>query len=192
MAKPIWGMIPPGGWHYFEGDVKLTGYSLDDLYKNVENYRAENHLPLGDVKGDVNSFLCSNNPKYCHGVDMVVVTSVHAPTRRDELLQDITIWARNILMANKRVNMVSEDLAEQRAKICLGCKLNVNWRSGCSSCITAADRLSASVRQARETPSSRVLGGCTKMRHDNRSAIFFDHKEFTKASDLPQHCWLNI
>jgi len=192
MAKPITGMIPPGGWHYYEGDVKLTAHSCEALYKTVEDYRAENHLPVGDVKGDVNSYLCSNHPNYCHGVDMVVVTSVAPATRRDELLQDITVWARNILLSNKRVNMVSEDLAEQRAKICLGCKFNVNWRAGCSSCIVAADRLSASIRQARETKSSRVLGGCSKMRHDNRSAVFFDLKEFNKTSDLPEHCWLNI
>ena len=64
MAKPIWGMVPPGGWHYRDGDVTLEGWSLDNLYDVVRNYRAENHLPLGDVVGDVNSFVCGNYPNY--------------------------------------------------------------------------------------------------------------------------------
>ena len=192
MAKPILGMIPPGGWHYYESDVKLKGYSLDNLYKVVQNYRAENHIPLGDVIGDVNSYLCSNFPQYCHGVDMVVVQSVNPMTATGELLNDITTWAKNMLQSNKPHVTVSDDLAEQRSKICLGCKYNVNWRAGCGACIVAAERLSAAVRQARDTRSSKVLGGCSKMRHDNRSAIFFDRDEFTPTGDLPDHCWLKM
>lgn len=192
MAKPIKGMIPPGGWHYYEGDVRLDGYTCDNLYEVVQNYRAENHLPLGDVEGDVNSFICSRYPHFCHGVDMVVVTSVHPANRSDELLNDITIWAKKNLQSGKQIQMVSDDLAEQRAKICLSCPSNVNWRSGCGACIVAADRLSASIRQARDTKSSPVLGGCLKMRHDNRSAIFFERDNFTPTPGLPAQCWINI
>jgi hypothetical protein len=103
MAKPITGMIPPGGWHYMEGDVKLTSHSYETLLTTVENYRAENHLPIGDVDGDVNSFICSNWPNFCHGVDMVVVSSVNPPTSKTELLNDITVWAKNILNSSSLV-----------------------------------------------------------------------------------------
>jgi hypothetical protein len=192
MAKPILGMIPPGGWHYYEGDVKLTGHSCETLYKVVRDYRAENHLPLGDVEGDVNSFICSRYPTFCHGVDMVVVTSVHPATRSDELLNDITIWAKKTLQSGKQIQLVSDELAEERAKICLSCPNNVNWRSGCGACIVAADRLSASIRQARDTKSSPIVGGCSKMRHDNRSAIFFERDNFTPTPGLPAQCWINI
>lgn len=192
MAKPIPQWTPPGGYHFFEGDVKLTASTLDKLYKTVESFRAENYLPSGDVEGDVNTYICGNWPNHCYGVDMVVVTSVNPLTRATELLNDITVWAKNMLHSQKPLQMVSDDLAEQRAKICLNCKYNVNWRSGCGACIVANDRLSASVRQARETASSKVLGGCSKMRHDNRSAIFFDREEFTPTNDLPDNCWLKI
>jgi hypothetical protein len=192
MAKPVLGMIPPGGWHYYEGDVKLTGYSCEELYKVVRDFRAENHLPLGDVEGDVNSFICSRYPNFCHGVDMVVVTSVHPATRSDELLNDITIWAKKTLQSGKQIQLVSDELAEERAKICLSCPNNVNWRSGCGACIVAADRLSASIRQARDTKSSPAVGGCSKMRHDNRSAIFFERDNFTPTPGLPAQCWINI
>jgi len=191
MAKPIIGMIMPGGWHYYESDVRLTGYSLENLYKVVSDYRAENHLPLGDVEGDVNSFICSSYPNFCHGVDMVAITSVSQPTRGSELLQDITVWARNFLSSQNQHLLVSDDLAEQRAKICRSCPNNVPWKAGCKSCIAAADRLSVSLRQARDTATSKLLGGCRQLRHDNRSAVFFDRSHFNTPADLHHHCWLN-
>jgi hypothetical protein len=83
-------------------------------------------------------------------------------------------------------------LAEVRAKTCLACPNNVNWRAGCSACINALDRMCANVRQARDTASTPVVGGCAKLRHDNRTAVFIDRDEFTTASDLPAKCWLNI
>jgi hypothetical protein len=191
MAKPIEGMIPPSGWHYYQSDVRLNGNNYQDLLKVVENYRAENNLPSGDVEGDVNSYICSNWPNFCQGVDMVVITSVNAPTATSELLNDIQTWARNLQQSNRQLLMVTEEEAERRAKICRGCVQNVNWRGGCGSCIQATERISASVRQGRETPSSEVLGGCLLQRHDNRSAIFFDKDEFYKATNLPDNCWLN-
>ena len=192
MAKVILGMIPPGGWHYFDSDAKLTAHSYEGLLKVVEDYRAENHFPVGDVEGDVNSYICSNWPNFCHGVDMVVVTSVHPESAQQSLLNDITTWGRNLLNSKTANNLVSNELAEERAKICKNCQHNKNWRGGCSSCIAAADRISASVRNGRDTQSSTKLGGCNIMRHDNRSAIFFDKNKLSQATSTPDYCWMNI
>ncbi len=191
MAKPIQGMIPPSGWHYIDSDTRLDAPSYPALLKSVENYRAENNLPSGDVEGDVNSFICGNYPNFCHGVDSVVITSVRKPTRTSELMNDIQAWAKNILMSMKRMPLVTDELAEERAKTCRACKENVNWRAGCSSCITATDRLCANVRQARDTKSTAVLGGCLKLRHDNRTAVFIDKDELQTTTNLPENCWLN-
>lgn len=191
MAKPIIGLVPHGGWHYYEGDVRLSGYSYDELLKVVQNYRAENHLPVGDVEGDVNSFICSNYPHNCHGVDMVVVTSVEAPNPASELLNDITTWAKNILHAKKPNILVTDEIAEARAKICKGCTQNMKWKAGCTSCITATERICASIRGARDTKTSASLGGCKAMRHDNRTAVFFDKDVLEKSGNLPAKCWLN-
>lgn len=174
-----------------EGDFKITGSSYKNLLDNVTTYRAENHIPVGDVEGDVTNYICGNWPHFCHGVDMVVVTSVTSPTSQSDLMNDISTWARNILHSNKQVNLVSDELAEERAKICRQCPNNVNWRGGCSSCIAATDRISASIRNARDTKSSAVLGGCKLLRHDNRSAIFFDKEMLSISNDLPNFCWLN-
>jgi hypothetical protein len=190
MATPIHGFKPPGGWHYKDGEVLLEAGTLNELYSAVESYRAENYLPIGDVKGDIHAFLCGSYPTYCHGVDMVVVTSVTPPNRESELLGDITTWAKNILNSNKQIRLVSDELAEARARTCLDCPRNINWRAGCGACIVAADRISASIRKARDTDSTPRLGGCAVMRHDNRSAVFFDSEHFEPSGDLPAKCWL--
>jgi hypothetical protein len=192
MAKPIIGIIPPGGWHYMEGDVKLASYSYETLLKTVENFRAENHLSIGDVEGDVNSYICSNWPNSCHGVDMVVVSSVNPPTAKSELLNDITVWAKNILNSSKKNLLVSDELAEQRAQVCKICSENKSWKTGCSSCITATERVSASVRNGKDTHTSASLGGCNVMRHDNRSAVFMFKKQLQTTSNTPKTCWINL
>jgi hypothetical protein len=191
MPKPIEGIIPPHGFHYIESDVNITGSSYKNLLQNVTNYRAENHLPVGDVEGDVTNYICGNWPHFCHGVDMVVITSINTPTNTTDLMNDISTWAKNILHSKERINLVSDELAEERAKICRQCPNNANWRGGCSSCIASTDRICASIRNARDTKSSAVLGGCKALRHDNRSAIFFDKDNLSVSNDLPDFCWLN-
>jgi hypothetical protein len=192
MAKVIDGLVPPGGWHFVDGDAKLSAYSLNNLYEVVENYRAENHFPIGDVRGDVDSFICGSFPKNCHGVDSVTVTSVVPPNRQSELLNDIVTWSKNILNSQKPILMVSDDLAEQRSKICINCTKNINWQSGCGSCVAATQRLTSAIRQGRDTHTSKWLGGCSIMRHDNRAAVFFDKDHFNKSNDLPENCWLKL
>jgi|694.fasta_scaffold03032_32 hypothetical protein len=192
MAKPIEGMIPPGSWHYFQSDVKLTGDSLNDLYKVVEEHRANNSLPLGDVKGDVNNYICGNWPTFCHGVDSVTINVGHweAVTRSAELLQDISTWANNLLRSMEPYTLVQDQEAERRAAICAQCPNNAAWRSGCGSCINAADRACAAVRQARETSNAKKLGGCSLLRHDNRTAVFIDKEKLASSGNLPTNCWL--
>jgi hypothetical protein len=191
MPKVIQGMLPPGGYHYIDGDVKITGRTYENLIENVTSYRAENHISIGDIEGDVINYICGNWPHFCHGVDMVVVTSVKTPTNASDLMNDISVWAKNVLHSTKRNNLVSDELAEERAKTCRICPHNINWRGGCSSCVAATDRICASIRNARDTKSSAVLGGCRVLRHDNRSAIFFDKDNLSVSNDLPDFCWLN-
>jgi hypothetical protein len=184
-------MIPPGGWHYYQSDVRLESWSLDNLYKVVENYRAENSLPVGDVEGDVNAQICGRSPHFCHGVDSVSInfTSTRAVDATTELLNDIQTWAKNLLQSNTPYSFVTEEEAERRAQICLKCPNNANWRGGCSSCINTTDRVCASVRQAKETKTSPILGGCHVLRHDNRTAVFLDKEVIALAEDLPEGCW---
>lgn len=149
-------------------------------------------MPINDVHGDVDSYICGNFPRNCHGVDSVVVVSVDKPNRQSELLNDITIWAKNLLLSQKQIKMVSDELAEARALTCLSCPKNIVWKKGCSSCITATDRLTASIRQGRDTLSTKKVKGCATLRHDNRAAVFFDKEHFEVTDNVPQNCWLKI
>ena len=190
MAKVIQGVIPPTGFHYMQSDVRLEGYSLEDLIKTVSNFRAENNLPAGDPSGDVADYICSNWPHFCHSVDRVTI-NVGSSVQQNELLNDIQVWARNLLTSDRERILVGDELAEARAKICRACPSNVNWRGGCSSCISATERISANLRQARDTTSTPVLGGCKTLRHDNRTAVFLQPDELSVSADLPADCWLN-
>jgi hypothetical protein len=109
-----------------------------------------------------------------------------------QLLDDVQTWAKNILASPRPHPLVGDELAEARSKICGQCPNNVNWRSGCGPCVTATDRLSASVRQARDTQSTPVLGGCLKLRHDNRAAVFMQPDDLATSTDIPDFCWLNL
>ena len=192
MPQPIIGMIPPGGWHYYQSDTKITGYSYADLLKSVESYRAENHLTSGDITGDVNGYICSNWPQFCHGVDMVAITSIDAQTATGDLMNDIQTWAKNILQSQEPHPLVLDALAEQRAQICRRCPSNVNWRGGCGACVASTERVCASVRQARDTASTPVLGGCALMRHDNRTAVFMDRNQIQRSTNIPAECWVAL
>jgi hypothetical protein len=191
VAKPINGMVPPGGFHYFQGDVKITGENLGDLYRAVMAHRNQNEIPSANTVEDVNNYLCGQWPDFCHNVDMVSVQLIPQSINVKQLLDDIQTWAKNILSSQSPHPLVGDELAETRSQICGRCPNNVNWRGGCGSCVVATDRLSASVRQARETASSSVLGGCNILRHDNRSAVFMQPEDLAKSSDLPSYCWLN-
>jgi hypothetical protein len=193
MAKPIMGMIPPGGWHYFEGDVKLEAPFLLELYKLVENYRVENKLPQGDVQGDVDAQICGRSPHACHNIDSLTINVVSvAPATPSALLrEDIQVWANNLLQSSTPYTFVGDDEAERRAKICNVCPQNANWQSGCSSCVATVQRVTAAVRQAKDTFTTPLVGGCNKLRHDNRTAVFLEKEYLSKASDLPAHCWIN-
>ena len=193
MAKPINGMIPPGGWHFFQSDVKLEAPTLGDLYSTVQRYRAENSLPLGDVTGDIDSQICGRSPHFCHGVDKVTVsiTSVDHPTAGSQLMNDIQTWAKNMQQSPKPFALVSDDVAQERALICGACPNNAHWKGGCSSCVVTVERMCASVRQARDTKSTPVLGGCHILRHDNRTAAFIERDALSTAPNLPANCWVN-
>lgn len=186
-------MIPPGGWHYYEGDVKLESQFLLDLYTVVENYRANNGLPQSDVRGDVDAQICGRSPHACHNVDSLTINivSVAPPSPGALLREDIQTWANNLLQSSSPYTFVSDDEAERRAKICNTCPQNANWRGGCTSCIASVDRVTAAVRQGKDTFTTPLVGGCHLLRQDNRTAVFLEKEYLSKASDLPAQCWIN-
>jgi hypothetical protein len=191
VAKPIIGMVPPGGFHYFQGDVQIFADTIDELRRKVTEFRAENSIPNTTTVTDVNDYICGSYPDFCHHVDEVTISRSHTNWTSSELTADIQVWAKNILASPQEHPLVGDELAEVRAKICGGCIYNVNWKSGCSSCIASTERLSASIRQARDTQSTPTLGGCTVLRHDNRAAVFLQPEDLSKSSDIPKFCWLN-
>jgi len=202
VAKPNSSVVPPTGWHYYDGDVRVDARSLPSLYDAVMMYRTGNSLGLGDYIGDVDTYLCGRFPELCVGssagnpttsqpAPTAIEVSAYTPTQIQELINDVTVWAKNLMDSGKVEHLVGDELAEERAKICTKCPRNQLFTSGCGSCIVTAQRMSASVRQARYTQSSRVIGACRTLRHDNQTAIFLEKHNLAKSADLPKDCWLN-
>ena len=202
MAKPNSSVVPPTGWHYYDGDVRVEARSLGALYDAVMMYRTGNSLALGDYIGDVDTYVCGRFPELCvpssasnpttsQPAPTAIEVSAYSPTQIQELINDVTVWAKNLLDSGTVEHLVGDELAEERAKICAKCPQNQLFSSGCSSCITTANRLGASVRQARHTASSRVIGACRTLRHNNQTAVFLEKHNLAKSSNLPKDCWLN-
>ena len=182
-------MIPPGGWHYDDQGVRIDASTYEELVSKVEDFRAQNNLPVVDVGTDVSNQLCSRHPHFCHNVDSVSIEVVQH-SQSSALMNDIGVWANTLLRANKAIRLVGNELAEERAKLCKNCPKNINWKFGCGSCIVANERTCASVRQARDTKTSTQLGGCLLQRHDNRTAVFLEKEHILQSTNLPSHCWL--
>ena len=188
----IENLIPPGGFHYYHGDVKLMGYSKDDIINIIKQYRAANNLPSGDAEADYLSYVCGNFPANCHAVQYYHETSPVPPSRMDELMEDVKAWSNQTLVSNKPIVLVSDGEAERRAKICLACSKNFTWKTkACAPCIQAVERNCALIRQTKETYTSSKLGGCLALRHDNRTAVWLDNEELNTANNLPSACWKN-
>lgn len=186
--KPIEGMVPPGGWHFIDQGVTLTGEDFESLVRTVQKFRVENGYIVGNVAGEVTTYLCTRAPRYCHGTEHLKPST--APMPLNNLMDDVGQWARNLLYSKTKYALVNDTDAENRAVTCARCPNNLPWTGACSSCVATVERNSAAVRQGRDTPTSRILGGCSKMRFDNRSAVFINSDTFTDKPALPENCWL--
>jgi hypothetical protein len=185
------GLIPPGGYHYYEGDVKLIGSSEKDIISIIQQYRAANNLPQGDPTADYLSYVCGRYPQNCHAKVYYHETSPVPASRRDELFEDVRNWATNLLASQKPISLVSDEEAERRAKICQACPKNFTWKTKtCAPCVQAADSVCTTIRQAKDTYTSARIGGCLACRHDNRTAVFLDTNLLNSVESIPSTCWI--
>lgn len=177
----------PGGWHYEQNGFTIRAEdSFDQLIQNTTDYRIQNGLPVGDVLKDVTEWICATYPRQCNVVNEdfgggpVVVNDTQA------YLDTITQWAQIKSKSNAR--RVDSTIAEQRAYKCFHCPNNKVWaKTGCKSCIANMERLMISIRQNKDVSHGPELGGCTMLKHDNRTAVWLEENNTT--DNLPGHCW---
>src|SRR5689334_22111627 len=107
--------IPAGGWKYKEifrdnKSIVITGVSKDDLIHNLYQFRLENDIPIGSPQEDV-----ENQSK-----ERIM------PQQSRSLRERVTQWKANRMYHQNE--LVNEDVAEERAKICSTCPFNImDW-----------------------------------------------------------------
>jgi hypothetical protein len=195
MKRVITSMVMPGGWHKPEVDrlgrqfpqpVRAATYEL--LIMAVAKFRADNSIPVGDPKKDVDDYICTAFPRMCHDFKSdasVTIAIPQAVTLTDRMLQKMEKQLEN--HSEERLELKQE--ATRRADICRGCQFNVRWNTGCGACFEAVNRMSATLRMGRHAPRDRDLRACRILQHENRSAVWLRLDYIGTSSDLPGFCW---
>lgn len=188
-------LVMPGGWHYEfvhtnNQTVRVDAPTYFDLLTRVQTFRIENGLPVGDVKRDVDTYICSNFPNQCHQfASFSPPQAAPVPSANSvRFIDKITMWLTG--MRSSQQETLFKNDAEIRAKACLNCPLNKDWRHDCAACVENANRLGSFLRGGKDVQHHSKLGGCTLFNHDNRTAVWLNESNFQKRSDAPLGCWL--
>jgi hypothetical protein len=181
------GIVMPGGWHFIQNNAKISGLDYFDLLTNVQQWRLENHLPVGDVKLEVDAFICNTYPLQCHDTTEVPASITFVPQNNSKL-EALTQWY--VTTRAKNPIIVFQTQAEQRAEICVGCPFNREWKNSCPACVSNVERMGAFMRQGRDVSQFRKLGQCSVLSQDNRTAVWLGDNALDKSSDVIPNCWL--
>ena len=57
-------VMPPGGWVYTQGKIKLVAETFDLLRANVMAHRSSNGIPPGDVAKEIRAQIKINYPNW--------------------------------------------------------------------------------------------------------------------------------
>lgn len=187
MAQPIEGMIPPGGWHFVDNDgvrVPLDGEAenYSKLLRSVMDRRIANRMTVGDVKADVDGYICGNFPSQCGRIETPQPNIPNSGQTRfiDKIAPALT------KLHESGVKLVSREIAVQRAEICRQCQQNVEWENSCPSCVDGVRRLSYLMRGGQEL-GVRGVKACRLHNLPLETACFV--RDIPKADGLPNECW---
>ena len=120
--------VPPGGWSYTEKSTqyKMVAMTYDNLFDQIEDHRIANGLDVSKGwRGRVVDELCETLPDgYC------LDQNAPPPVRKTNI-GDVKNFMKTIARWSASSDKyVSQDEAEQRAKICSTCPKNIHIK-GC-------------------------------------------------------------
>ncbi len=177
----MWTVPGGGGWRFpqqWAGGVRLlTAQTKSSLIKLISEFRVENDIPFGDPEKELDDYL----------VNLQVTQAPRERTMRER----VTSWKTNRQFASHE--LVSDDVAKERATICAGCPYNqINWADGCSACFQKTQRDLIALRQNRTM--GLQLGACAIAGHDNATAVFLSEASLKHRNQvmhkLPDFCWM--
>jgi hypothetical protein len=177
--------VPPTGWHFMEGDIRLEASIPDELEVVIADYRRVNGLPPGDPHRDLINFICSKFPSHC-GKAFVSMTPAQGKAQRPRLLDRVAAWAVTTWRHGKLVH-VHQDEAKRRAEICMLCPRHGSWDhcETCGALIKDTKVMCSHLRQGRAAFGG--LMGCHEGGFDCSAAVWL--KGITTGSNQPANCW---
>ena len=177
--------VPPTGWHFMEGDVRLEAPIPDELEIVIADYRRVNGLPPGDPHIDLINYICTNFHDHC-GKSFVSAESAVGKPQRPRLLDRVAAWAITVWRHGK-LAYVSQEEARRRAAICVECPRHGSWDhcTTCGALIKDTQSMCAHLRAGRDRLPG--LMGCHEGGFDCSAAVWL--KGVTTGSDSPANCW---
>jgi len=194
----IQSLVMPGGWHKPEKDrlgrdmpEPIRADTYKELIEAVIKFRADNTIPIGDVRAEVNEYICTSWPHMCHGVPGAEVTVTVSHGSSVQSLTDRMIqWLDRQVENHSPETLELNEEAQRRADICRMCAYNVHWNSGCGSCSDAVNRMSTILRVGKALPHSERLRACQILGQENRAAVWLRREKLGNSPELPDHCWV--
>lgn len=198
MREIIEAMVMPGGWHKPEKNragldmpAPIRADTYKQLIETVIKFRADNVIPIGNAKADVDEYICANFPHMCHPEGSVSV-EVYVDNKSSEiktLTDQMLHWLDHSIDHHSIDNLEMRTEAIRRADICLSCRYNTKWNSNCGSCSEAVSRMSNILRLNNDVPRGDKLKACQILKHENRSAVWLKKEKIMRSNDVPNHCW---
>lgn len=187
-------VVPPKGFVYDKGGQHAEGHDRDSLIESLINYRIANRLKIGNPERDVDEHLIAKSDGAYHPP----MSAGAIPERKDApqtLLDRVKSWLVNRKYGKVAIKYVQRAEAERRARICINCKMNQQWRTSCAPCVRAVEYDAVVISQNRMTAVHDSLLACRVAGHDNGVAVWLDqsslrHRKAFRAQ-LPKRCWLH-
>ncbi len=189
MANISKWVIPPGGWVYYQGAVKLEEPTADALISAVHIHRRNNGLDIGNPEEDVLSQIESRkeNPQF-----------MTSPP--ESLWGKFKSMAGSVLRSYTRDGgqLLDQNTANIRAMTCLGCHANQRSDGDCKACggfveDAAVTALRPLVVGNRSVTNGALLKSCGICGCDLKMIVWFPSKTLGNTPEninrFPTFCW---
>lgn len=190
---------PPGGWHYEEPSTGRVFKSIvkSNLISEVKNHRISEGIPVGDVVGDVEHFICVKNSEKWPDLCLEESGYADVPVKSKYTVSDVRAFGESIAHTLKSGGVVSKEEANRRASICLGCKLNTTVE-GCTSCSKIASFIYGILgARADDLAYKERLQQCGNCGCALAAKVWISKQELKsnqqvagKLDSYPTHCWM--
>jgi hypothetical protein len=182
--------VPSGGWWCVcpTTDKVIKGGDFVDLVKRCSDYIiSTGNVPPTDLEGLVEDALCQRmaGNENCVPCEQI--------KRQNVNFQSIVRWVMAMynFAVNSKFQLVEQDEAERRAKICAACPYQVTT-AGCWGCKGIAGMLPA-IAGARKTSYDAQLKACGVCGCYNAVSVHLP-LDVQKGEDLnfPDYCWKSL